>query len=199
MPQHSENSPRVDIVVYDCQDSLVRQEHSSTFGPYLTDEVRTCCFLILIAANFYLQRLLYQTAQTMRAVDVERIEGKAWVVHANLMAAALREACLQNEDCFYVEQYANKFKPALADLKPLHSSQFHNCQICGMTAHQMSSQDKHGNQKLQGLELFAGAGGLSAGMDQSGFVETQWVVEWTTSAALTYQYVLILSLAVMHL
>jgi hypothetical protein len=33
----------------------------------------------------------------------------------------------------------------------------------------------------------AGAGGLGTGLDQSGFVETRWAVEFSPSAALTYQ------------
>ena len=48
-------------------------------------------------------------------------------------------------------------------------------------------QDITDHAKLRGLELFAGAGGLSAGLEQADFVQTQWAIEWSPSAACTYQ------------
>lgn len=123
------------------------------------------------------------------AIDVSHIEGKAWVMHAHSMTKAHREAWLLHEDHFYVKHCLDMHSPDLANLRSLPSSKFHSCSSC-LKAHQESlTSSIDGHHKLQGLELFAGAGGLSAGMDQSGFVETQWIVEWTTSATLTYQYV----------
>ncbi|KAI9446182.1 S-adenosyl-L-methionine-dependent methyltransferase [Lactarius indigo] len=44
------------------------------------------------------------------------------------------------------------------------------------------------HQPLQALELFSGAGGLSIGLEDSGFVETKWAIEYAPSAARTFWY-----------
>ena len=136
---------------------------------------------------------MIRTAEIIEAIDLTQVEGKAWVAHAHAMSDVEREAWLCHEDHFYVKDYSDMPVPDLASLRPLHLSRFHTCSSCSITHsfHLASvAESKNNGSKLQGLELFAGAGGLSAGMDQSGFIETQWAVEWVTSAALTYQYVL---------
>ncbi|KAJ7578378.1 S-adenosyl-L-methionine-dependent methyltransferase [Mycena floridula] len=72
----------------------------------------------------------------------------------------------------------------------LSDPKFKTCRKCieerTETVHQRRIQ-KAAHQPLQGLELFAGAGGLSTGMDQSGFVHTAWAVEFFEAAAQTFQ------------
>jgi DNA (cytosine-5)-methyltransferase 1 len=75
-------------------------------------------------------------------------------------------------------------KLPLRSLKP--------CKECSQARAEEMKKHKtiHQSRKpLRGLELFAGAGGLSTGFDQSGFVKTVWAVEMEPSAVLSYQLV----------
>ena len=56
-------------------------------------------------------------------------------------------------------------------------------------ASKVAAQEALGQSgKLRGLELFAGAGGLSLGLEQAG-VDMKWAIEWEPDAAKSYQYV----------
>ena len=126
-------------------------------------------------------------------VDVHRIEGKAFVAHADDchdLDLEIKGDWLAHEDCFHVRRCSSLATPHFADLKQLPHRSLQTCLLC-RDEHIQSllaarSTSLHCT-KLRGLELFAGAGGLSAGLEQSGFVDTRWVVEWMTSAAMTYK------------
>lgn len=75
-------------------------------------------------------------------------------------------------------------------LQALPSEELSHCHSCHLKhiadlQEQASLLERHG--PLRGLELFAGAGGLSTGLDTSGFVKTQWAVEFSPGAALSYE------------
>jgi hypothetical protein len=42
-------------------------------------------------------------------------------------------------------------------------------------------------RKLRAMDVFGGAGGLTAGLDQSGAIVTEWAIEWDTFAAQTFK------------
>ncbi|KAF8266486.1 S-adenosyl-L-methionine-dependent methyltransferase [Lactarius quietus] len=57
--------------------------------------------------------------------------------------------------------------------------------------HELSAniiKTKDESSPIQALELFSGAGGLSIGLEDTGFVKTKWAVECAPSAARTFQY-----------
>ena len=121
-------------------------------------------------------------------VPVEQIEGKVYVIHASEPDLDLDDWVSHN-DHFYVKRRSDKTQPLHADLKPLRYSDFEYCSRCYEA--RMDEVDdllrfSEAHEKLTGLDLFAGAGGLSAGLEQSGFVDTKWAIEWSTSAAYTY-------------
>lgn len=102
---------------------------------------------------------------------------------------------LGQDDHFYADKFTTKRHPRKNDFEKLPPSGVRNCSKCfhaRQDALREEDELKQSHRRLRGLELFAGAGGLSAGLDQAGFVETKWAVEWTTSAALTYAYVSLL-------
>lgn len=76
--------------------------------------------------------------------------------------------------------FENYFSPAIS----LYCKQ---CFRSDLQSLKKQQQCLESHTKLRGLELFAGAGGLSAGLEQAKFVETLWAVEWSPSAAQTYQ------------
>ncbi|KAJ3542763.1 hypothetical protein NM688_g5941 [Phlebia brevispora] len=111
------------------------------------------------------ERILYCTQKTWFNLDVHSIEGKAFAlpVNSKLLKMPL-DQWLSYEDHFY-------FKTASLASPLKHSA----------------SKPCLQHSKLQGLELFAGAGGLSAGLEQAGFVQTRWAVEWMPSPASTFK------------
>jgi BAH domain/C-5 cytosine-specific DNA methylase len=44
-----------------------------------------------------------------------------------------------------------------------------------------------GAKKLRGMDIFAGAGGLSIGLDKAGAVETKWAIEFSSAAARAFK------------
>jgi hypothetical protein len=67
------------------------------------------------------------------------------------------------------------------------------CMIC---ADRREEQEKRQSDflitgtKLRALDIFAGCGGLSTGLKSSGVVETKYAIEFFTSAAQTFKYVI---------
>jgi hypothetical protein len=59
------------------------------------------------------------------------------------------------------------------------------CPLCNQP-----NEPQYIDSPLMGLDIFSGAGGLSLGLESTGFVKTRWAVEYDKSAALTFRYVL---------
>ncbi|KAF7314340.1 DNA (cytosine-5)-methyltransferase [Mycena kentingensis (nom. inval.)] len=90
-------------------------------------------------------------------------------------------------DRFYVSEWEtaeHRIEPMLNEhLDDLKES---ICDEC-LSHHKSSMEGFHlRHSQLASLDLFAGAGGLSAGMEQSGFFETRWAVEVAPAAAQTF-------------
>lgn len=137
-----------------------------------------------------LQRRLFRSDKIIEAVDAWQIEGKAYVVHPHHLSNQELQEWLSQDDHFYVDMCSESARPySLDDLEALPPHGFKPCKTCHQARLESlhSDQDLHlTHQPLNGLELFAGAGGLSTGFDYSGFIQTKWAVEMDANAALSY-------------
>lgn len=171
-------------------------------SPLFLDEVSFSFLgLVLFDLNILYQRRLYLRSQT-KEIIFDRIDGLCYVQHLTDPDAI--EDWVQHADNFYVNQECNRD----GLLVPMEKRFLKACRACSderITKLQHRQVLKNNNQPLRGLELFSGvfitshtvlllvqifalgAGGLGTGMNMSGFVETRYAVEFSPSAALTYQ------------
>ncbi|KAF8891199.1 hypothetical protein BD779DRAFT_1513769 [Infundibulicybe gibba] len=135
------------------------------------------------------RRLYLQCLEPSRdIVNVDDIDGKCYVRYLN-DPQEIGE-WVEHDDHFYVNEKVEHDDSNSPRLKPLQRSVFKTCASCeaehaGDLVRTNDSRNRHG--PLRGLELFSGAGGLGSGMDLSGVVETKYAVEFSPSAASTYQ------------
>lgn len=97
----------------------------------------------------------------------------------------------EHPDHYVVKDQSQEAIPTFfAQITPLSIKAFSICKPC-IDAHLSKQKDELAllskSGPLRCLELFAGAGGLSTGMEKSGFVSTKWAVEIDSSAALSFQ------------
>ena len=133
-------------------------------------------------------------------ITFDRIDGLCYVQH--LVDLDAIEDWVQHADSFYVNQKCDEE----GLLIPLAKNSLKCCRACSegrIEKLRVAQMLKDNNEPLRGLELFSGAciapyimplqlqrlgaGGLGTGMNMSGFVETRYAVEFSPSAALTYQ------------
>lgn len=136
-------------------------------------------------------------------ICVDKIDGNCFVRY--LTDPDEIKEWLEEPDHFYIHEEEDED----GGLKPLDRATFRQCETCLNVREEMISRNqrlKNCNQPLRGMELFSGqflrmvshslaaiillspgAGGLGVGMEMSGFVETQYAVEISPSAAATYQ------------
>ncbi|KAH8099541.1 S-adenosyl-L-methionine-dependent methyltransferase [Cristinia sonorae] len=135
-------------------------------------------------------RRLYMTSKVLYYKPLDFIDGKVFVVHPATLSDEL-EAWVQHDDHFYVDLYCDSSDPeTLDELHPLPATIFTNCAICyeeqdASLKEQAALLEQHG--PLAGLELFAGAGGLSTGFTATGYVKTKWAVEYVSTISKTYR------------
>lgn len=114
-----------------------------------------------------------------------------FVVHRSSLSDDELENWCAQDDHFYVNCKAESDKPRSSDEFELISRKsFRACHECvELRKEQLVEQQElmRNHSPLRGLELFAGAGGLSTGFDESGYVKTMWAVELGASACLTYE------------
>lgn len=135
------------------------------------------------------------TSKVLSCRPVHLIDGKAYVTHPSHLPDSLDlQDWVKLDDHFYVDLFTDSSDPeSLDELSSLPPRVFKTCTEC-TKEHQacleedMSLLKKHG--PLRGLELFAGAGGLSTGFNSTGFVQTKWAVEYIPIIASTYKCVL---------
>ncbi|KAI9511110.1 S-adenosyl-L-methionine-dependent methyltransferase [Russula earlei] len=135
---------------------------------------------------------LFFTLNT-ETISAEHITGKCYIQHPALISNL--EKWLSYENHFYVQDFSTKLSfmnmKGCDDLQMLDLSTFSYCEEC-YEGHikTLEKQDslKKENRPLQALEIFSGAGGLSIGLEGSGFVETKWAIEYSPSAARTFQF-----------
>lgn len=141
------------------------------------------------------ERRLYLTPKT-RKYDVERLIGKCNAVHGKRVADL--EAYKLLSDTFYVldqipEVEADstnygKYREEL--LEPLPETDFEDsCDANKMVNEEKARREEFAKagRKLPAMDVFAGCGGLTHGLDAGGAVETRWAVEWDVEAASTFK------------
>ncbi|KAI0780552.1 S-adenosyl-L-methionine-dependent methyltransferase [Trametes elegans] len=133
-------------------------------------------------------RRLFKTNVTV-IVNVESISGKAYVTCP--LSPRKKEELLKLDDHYYCDLLSTSLNlPSLDDLEPFAGSELIQCNTCSDAAIVTALERERllglfG--QLRGLELFAGAGGLSTGLEMSGCVLTKWAIEFSPSAAKTYR------------
>lgn len=143
-------------------------------------------------SKYFLQRRLYLSSSPMYWEPLSSIDGKVYVVHAaDLPSGFDLEEWVKHDDHFYTDSFSQTTElSSIKQLHPLPLKVFKTCSVCrdqhlDVLSKQAALLEEHG--PLRGLELFAGAGGLSTGFDLSGFVETKWAVEFESYIAATHQ------------
>ena len=132
------------------------------------------------------------TCKVLYCKSLNLIDGKAYVVHPDALPTGFKlEDWLEHVDHYYTDLFCDSSEPeSLEELLPLSLIIFKTCtecmeEQCASIEEQTSLLESHG--PLRGLELFAGAGGLSTGIDSTGFVQTKWAVEYIPTIAHTYR------------
>ncbi|KAI0636601.1 S-adenosyl-L-methionine-dependent methyltransferase [Trametes polyzona] len=140
------------------------------------------------SADCQSQKRLFVT-NVFTYVDVQQFAGKAFITCS---ASPLQvESFTALPDHFYCDLQSESLKPeGVQNLKELNPRRLPECGICSFSMAEtiLSKEcllDVYG--PLRGLELFAGAGGLSTGLEMSGAVQTRWAVEFSPCAAKTFQ------------
>nr|CAB09661.1 DNA-C5-methyltransferase [Ascobolus immersus] len=130
-------------------------------------------------------RHLYFTGTDIK-VTFDKIIRKCFVFHDSgdqKAKAALMYGTLQR-DLYYYRYEKRKGKAELVPVREIRS-------IHEQTLNDWESRtqiERHGavsGKKLKGLDIFAGCGGLTLGLDLSGAVDTKWAIEFAPSAANT--------------
>ncbi|KAI0822767.1 S-adenosyl-L-methionine-dependent methyltransferase [Trametes gibbosa] len=133
-------------------------------------------------------RRLFLT-MVVTTVAARQISGKAYVTCPSSPLQA--EAFVKLDDHFYCDLQSVSLAPqSIDDMKRLDPSGISQCDICSSTAMNIAMEKERLLKlygPLKGLELFAGAGGLSTGLKMSGAVNTRWAVEFSPGAARTYK------------
>ncbi|KAF5315922.1 hypothetical protein D9611_004789 [Ephemerocybe angulata] len=97
------------------------------------------------------------------------------------------EDWIQHDNHFYVKDIAIEGARPTRRLKAGEMKACLSCSAKQTKAIETQQAFRTSSEKLVGLELFSGAGGLGYGMELSGYVDTKYAIEFQPSAALTYQ------------
>ncbi|KDQ16326.1 hypothetical protein BOTBODRAFT_259969 [Botryobasidium botryosum FD-172 SS1] len=115
-------------------------------------------------------RRLYST-NNKEKWHIERLEGKCWVKSS----VYIRDLDEWNSrpDHYYLDGYPK----------------FPQCSVCleNDRMNWLSQEEYTSNSKLRVLDLYSGAGGLSHGLEASGFTKSVWAVDISPSACATYK------------
>ncbi|OCH93875.1 S-adenosyl-L-methionine-dependent methyltransferase [Obba rivulosa] len=166
-----EEVPRVRACLYGRHDLILRDLEGDEAWSRITDN-----------------RRLFATPTTIE-VEACAIEGKAYI-KACRTSQELDE-WLQDDDHYYVDLWAQSLQvTSLKGFMELDRSSTRSCARC-LQAHIFKqdelSQFTKQRGPLRALDLFSGAGGLSTGLNMSKSVDTKWAVEFSPSAALSYE------------
>jgi BAH domain/C-5 cytosine-specific DNA methylase len=137
-------------------------------------------------------RRLYLTNKSF-FIPADRLEGKCTVKHIDDIddLSAFKDL----EDTFYV---ADKLSSRIGDREEHLISEVERLGRTEMPF-SLSSESEFSEErerlvtfmsearKLRGMDIFAGAGGLTIGLDQAGAVKTEWAIEFSSAAALAFK------------
>ncbi|GJE87065.1 BAH and Dcm domain-containing protein [Phanerochaete sordida] len=135
------------------------------------------------------ERRLFLTNEE-RSVGVSCLEGKAFAAHPSSLGNTTPDDWVWHDDHYLVHLRGPSSRSRLSELQHLLPRELKRCKPCFDEHMKKLKEDRElldRNGPLRTLELFAGAGGLAAGLHESGFVETKWAVESLPSAALSFK------------
>ncbi|KAI1794705.1 S-adenosyl-L-methionine-dependent methyltransferase [Ganoderma leucocontextum] len=165
IPDQADGPPKLKVCQYGRYDDIAK---TRTKGPTPIDN-----------------RRLFKTEACI-LVEIAEIEGKPFVACPS--SSWEKEHWVKANDHFYCDLIATNITPQV--VKTLEPSALDQCLQCCAQALEAQMEEEllvKRCPKLRGLELFAGAGGLSTGLDLSGCIQTKWAVELSSSAAKTFQ------------
>lgn len=139
-------------------------------------------------------RRLYLTNDTENIDPDEKLLGKCHVVHPNRLKNLMKYKDL--DDTFYVAdkvRYGANSKVAngkfsLKDIEPLNAEDFRDSDDGNEMVEIEESRHEvfaKAGRKLKAMDVFAGCGGLTSGLHESGAVETLWGIELDVEASRT--------------
>ncbi|TFY70272.1 hypothetical protein EVG20_g2746 [Dentipellis fragilis] len=132
------------------------------------------------------EHCLFATSKTL-SVSSDQIAGKCFVAHEDSVDN-LHEWLIHDNHYYVDHQAISPSARSHQELNRLDPDDIHQCDVCYQKHIHMLDENTallKSNQPLSGLELFAGAGGLSTGLNEPGFVKTKWAVEFSPSCSLT--------------
>ncbi|RDB21087.1 DNA (cytosine-5)-methyltransferase 1A [Hypsizygus marmoreus] len=130
------------------------------------------------------ERRLFRKQDIKNIVDTDQIDGVCYV--RQLTDAEEIDLWVKPDNHFYVNQDEDKD----GDLIDMDDDTLPSCTPCYNQRLKKLRRDQelvNANDPIVSLELFSGAGGLGAGMEMSGYVEARYAIEFSPSAAATYQ------------
>ncbi|KAH0545257.1 hypothetical protein FGG08_000711 [Glutinoglossum americanum] len=137
-------------------------------------------------------RRLYFTNKSV-LVPVYRLEGKCIVKHIDDIDDL--NAFKDLDDTFYVAdklslRASNREEHLTSEVERLDHAEV---SFSDATASEFNEAQERldtfmsEGRKLRGMDIFAGAGGLSIGLDRAGAVKTEWAIEFSSAAALAFK------------
>ncbi|KAI5117478.1 hypothetical protein M0805_007182 [Coniferiporia weirii] len=136
-----------------------------------SSEIGVCFYSRSSKAGSYEMRKLVPTAKSI-AISADLLDGHCRIANENEIADL--DAWVQNNDHFFVAKQTKIMS---------------QCQICNSAHTTRTEAEKavKSRKTLKSLDLFAGAGGLSTGLNLSGFAKTCWAVESSPSASSSFK------------
>jgi hypothetical protein len=138
------------------------------------------------------ERQLYFT-ECIRTQAATLIDGKCTVLHRDTILDL--NAYKREVDSFWFSEclFGDIRKESTLSSWKLEELDFDECETNEITIGEIQSANRAKDfvmanaPKIRALDIFAGCGGLTAGMDQTGVIETTHAIEFAPSAALTFK------------
>ncbi|KAF7346464.1 DNA (cytosine-5)-methyltransferase [Mycena sanguinolenta] len=152
------------------------------------DENRIVCSIRYFERYPEDERRLYRTTKTNQ-VKAKDLDGVCWVKFIDQDDVDAIEDWINTDSVLY-RFYTNTRESSSGDRVSVTKTDFDDqaCEPCTQK-HELDSEQYHlrnGTRPITCLDVFSGAGGLSAGMSQSGYLEPKWGIEHSPSAAQTF-------------
>ncbi|KAJ6508639.1 S-adenosyl-L-methionine-dependent methyltransferase, partial [Mycena sanguinolenta] len=152
------------------------------------DENRIVCSIQYFKRYPEDERRLYRTRKANQ-VKAKDLDGVCWVKFIDQADGDEIEDWI-NADSVLYRFYTNTRESSSGDHVPLTKADFDGraCEPC-TEKHELDSEQYHlrnGTKPITCLDVFSGAGGLSAGLNRSGYFEAKWGIEHSPSAAKTF-------------
>lgn len=129
------------------------------------------------------ERRLFRTDERLW-ISPTSLQGKCWIANYDEIDSE------HGLETFYVDRWApTRICSGVSELRSL-KEKIQRCALCLDETRRTRDERrtyKRDHVPLRMMELFAGAGGLSTGLEQSGFTKSYWAVELSPSAAATFQ------------